>query len=141
MSKILIHNDARPVMGSLLKTAATHGFKPEEIDDGEEITNLNKDDLGGRSQVGFTRAYAGEVDELVLSLRHKSGYDLRVHCMFGNDPEDMLTDWTVPEDDARHEGAEDWKLVAQAFLSRWTGKSWPKRKRVWADAAGYVDVD
>ena len=138
MSDILITNDARPVMGSLLMTAALHGFKPEEIDDGEEIINLNSTDLGGKSQHGFTRDYAGAVDEYYLDLRHESGHSVRLHAMFGNDPEDMVANFSISSDPDTEQA---WERVAKEFASRWAGRSWPKRKRIWANTAGYVDVD
>ena len=105
-------------MKSLLAKVQTAGFKILAVDDGEESTGFR--DMGKREALRAATEAATATDEAYVAVQdEKFGNKATLYIVLGNEPCELLTDFTVNA---------TLEIVAQQHYDEWEGRACPKVK-------------
>lgn len=120
----MIYKDYKPVVRSFLHQAHRHGWKVASATHEENVTIKFDETHGLRHVMDKTLDHVLATEQCVVRLVHKDGYKIGALILLGNNPDELVADWSYPTDEADAEFSK----MYDKFTSIWEGKPTPMKE-------------
>lgn len=120
----MIIKDYKPVVRSFLHQAHRHGWRVTSATHEEYVTIKFDETHSLRHVMDNTLDHALATDSCVVRLFHKDGHKISALILLGNNPDELLADWSFKSD----AGDAEFKKMYDKYLSIWEGKITPRKE-------------